>query len=127
MVLELKWTRRLLQTNSQKQALYTQQIMLVCTKHCWFAAQSVYWLYCQTSLKVDYYSTFPSKTLASPLHFEIAKWAAGTGRSVELPIPMGRPQHAPLNKIQQDHQLEFLERVLQHGSLYMRKQYVAVP
>ncbi|KAA6376089.1 MAG: hypothetical protein EZS28_028387 [Streblomastix strix] len=33
----------------------------------------------------------PSETLASPLYFEIAKWAAGTGCSVELPIPMGRP------------------------------------
>ncbi|KAA6364709.1 MAG: hypothetical protein EZS28_039764, partial [Streblomastix strix] len=31
----------------------------------------------------------PSETLASPLYFEIAKWAAGTGCSVELPIPMG--------------------------------------
>ncbi|KAA6378729.1 MAG: hypothetical protein EZS28_025743, partial [Streblomastix strix] len=33
----------------------------------------------------------PQETLASPLYFEIAKWAAGTGCSVELPIPMGRP------------------------------------
>ncbi|KAA6355217.1 MAG: hypothetical protein EZS28_049255, partial [Streblomastix strix] len=31
------------------------------------------------------------ETLASPLYFEIAKWAAGTGCSIELPIPMGRP------------------------------------
>ncbi|KAA6376691.1 MAG: hypothetical protein EZS28_027782, partial [Streblomastix strix] len=34
---------------------------------------------------------FNMETLASPLYFEIAKWAAGTGCSVELPIPMGRP------------------------------------
>ncbi|KAA6370169.1 MAG: hypothetical protein EZS28_034305 [Streblomastix strix] len=33
----------------------------------------------------------PQETLASPLYFEIAKWAAGTGCSVEMPIPMGRP------------------------------------
>ncbi|KAA6379193.1 MAG: hypothetical protein EZS28_025281 [Streblomastix strix] len=33
----------------------------------------------------------PQETLASPLYFQIAKWAAGTGCSVELPIPMGRP------------------------------------
>ncbi|KAA6365329.1 MAG: hypothetical protein EZS28_039145 [Streblomastix strix] len=33
----------------------------------------------------------PQETIASPLYFEIAKWAAGTGCSVELPIPMGRP------------------------------------
>ncbi|KAA6375765.1 MAG: hypothetical protein EZS28_028705, partial [Streblomastix strix] len=36
----------------------------------------------------------PLETLASPLYFEIAKWAAGTGCSVELPIPIGRPSSA---------------------------------
>ncbi|KAA6368732.1 MAG: hypothetical protein EZS28_035739 [Streblomastix strix] len=33
----------------------------------------------------------PKETPASPLYFEIVKWAVGTGCSVELPIPMGRP------------------------------------
>ncbi|KAA6386835.1 MAG: hypothetical protein EZS28_017637, partial [Streblomastix strix] len=33
----------------------------------------------------------PQETLASPLYFEIAKLAAGTGCYVELPIPMCRP------------------------------------
>ncbi|KAA6356959.1 MAG: hypothetical protein EZS28_047513, partial [Streblomastix strix] len=32
----------------------------------------------------------PEEILASPLYFEIAKWAAVTRCSVELPIPMGR-------------------------------------
>ncbi|KAA6389439.1 MAG: hypothetical protein EZS28_015029, partial [Streblomastix strix] len=30
-------------------------------------------------------------TLASTLYFGITKWGAGTGCSIELPIPMGRP------------------------------------
>ncbi|KAA6353928.1 MAG: hypothetical protein EZS28_050545 [Streblomastix strix] len=45
----------------------------------------------QSSPYGDYCSLSPSETLASPLYFEIAKWAAGTGCFVELPIPMGRP------------------------------------
>ncbi|KAA6318971.1 MAG: hypothetical protein EZS28_054876, partial [Streblomastix strix] len=44
-----------------------------------------------SSPKGDYCSPSPSETLAPPLYFEIAKWAARTGCSVELPIPMGRP------------------------------------
>ncbi|KAA6391017.1 MAG: hypothetical protein EZS28_013454, partial [Streblomastix strix] len=35
---------------------------------------------CQSSHKGDYCSPSPSETLAPPLYFEIAKWAAGTGK-----------------------------------------------
>ncbi|KAA6359984.1 MAG: hypothetical protein EZS28_044490, partial [Streblomastix strix] len=45
----------------------------------------------QSSPYGDYCSPSPLETLAPPLYFEIAKWSAGTGCSVQLPVHMGRP------------------------------------
>ncbi|KAA6392024.1 MAG: hypothetical protein EZS28_012449, partial [Streblomastix strix] len=46
---------------------------------------------CDKEQQFNHLQLSPQETLASPLYFEIAKWVAGTGCCVELPISIGRP------------------------------------